>query len=60
MANKIENSTKKGHYEVQFEDGYAGVAMYDKTLDDVVRTLARLDRVVKSIEWIEDVQKVED
>lgn len=54
MANKIENSTERGHYEVQFEDGYVGVAMYDKALDDVVRTLARLDRVVKSIEWIED------
>ena len=51
---KIETSNTKGHYEVQFEDGLAGVGIYDHTLDGVIRTLARVDRTVKSIEWIED------
>lgn len=59
MANKIEDVslyTKgvKGHYEVQFTDGHAGVALYDKSLNDVIKIMARLDRVVASMEWIED------
>lgn len=50
----IQNMTDKGHYEIQFEDGLVGIAIYDKSLDSVIRTLARLDRVVKSIEWVKD------
>ena len=52
--NKVEKTNRKGHFVISFIDGLADVGMYDKTLDQVVKTLARLDRGVKSIEWVED------
>lgn len=52
--NRIEQTNNKGHFVVNFTDGLAGVGMYEKTLDDVVRIIARLDRKVKSIEWVEE------
>lgn len=48
-------NVKNGHFEVEFMDGYAGLACYDHTLDDLIDILARQTphRVVKSITWIE-------
>lgn len=44
----------KGHFEVQFEDGMTGIAAYEKSLDELVKLLATLDRKAKTIEWVED------
>lgn len=53
-AMKIETSKNKGHFEVEFSDGLAGIGIYDKNLDSTIRILGRVDRPIKSIEWIED------
>lgn len=51
---KIETSKNKGHFEVEFSDGLAGIGIYDKNLDSTIRILGRVDRPIKSIEWIDD------
>ena len=50
---KIEKPTTPGHFEVEYMDGRCGTGHYDTTLNGLIYILARQDREVKSIEWID-------
>ena len=61
MKKTIFNPSGKGHFEIQFDDNFCDLAIYDKPLNAVIDVLAKLQnepeqirRVVKSITWIED------
>lgn len=48
----------KGHWEVEFKDGLAGVAFYERSLNDVMISLVKsyevFPREVAEIKWVED------
>ena len=52
----------KGYFQVEFEDGRAPLAIYDKTLAQTIDLLSRLQnepesirRIVKNISWVEEI-----
>ena len=53
--NKVERTTVKGYFVVAFMDGLNDIAFYDRSLDQVLQSLAKQTpyREVKSIEWVE-------
>ena len=56
MANKVQMTEKKGHFEVEFMDGLAGISFHYNSLQMVLDILGMMTekRDVKSIAWIED------
>lgn len=51
----------KGHFEVEFQDEFCGLAIYDKSLSAVIEVLSKLQnepegirRIVKTITWVEE------
>ena len=61
MKRTTFEPTGKGHFEIQFEDGFCDLGMYDTTLSGAIDVLSRLQnepeqirRIVKSITWVEN------